>query len=165
MAFNGITIHALAYELNSELNGLRISKISQPEKEELIFTFKGSSGQKRMLLSANASLPLIYLTKENKPAPMQAPNFCMVLRKYIGNGRITDICQMGMERIIRFTIEHLDELGDPAKKYLYVEIMGKYSNIIFCSDDNKIIDSIKHISFHVSSVREAIISSPHRKIK
>lgn len=156
MAFNGITIHALAYELNNELNGLRISKISQPEKEELIFTFKGSSGQKRMLLSANASLPLIYLTKENKPAPMQAPNFCMVLRKYIGNGRITNICQMGMERIIRFTIEHLDELGDPAKKYLYVEIMGKYSNIIFCSDDNKIIDSIKHISFHVSSVREVL---------
>jgi predicted ribosome quality control (RQC) complex YloA/Tae2 family protein len=63
---------------------------------------------------------------------------------------------MGMERIIRFTVEHLDELGDPAKKYLYVEIMGKYSNIIFCSDDNKIIDSIKHISFHVSSVREVL---------
>ncbi|SEI40583.1 Predicted component of the ribosome quality control (RQC) complex, YloA/Tae2 family, contains fibronectin-binding (FbpA) and DUF814 domains [Lachnospiraceae bacterium A10] len=156
MAFNGITIHALAYELNNELNGLRISKISQPEKEEILFTFKGSSGQKRMLISANASLPLVYLTKENKPAPMQAPNFCMVLRKYIGNGRITDISQMGMERIIRFTVEHLDELGDPAKKYLYVEIMGKYSNIIFCSDDNKIIDSIKHISFHVSSVREVL---------
>ena len=71
------------------------------------------------------------MTKENKTSPLNAPNFCMLLRKYIGNGRISAISQPSMERVLCFTIEHLDEMGDPAVKYLYVEIMGKHSNIIF----------------------------------
>ena len=156
MAFDGITIHALVDELQKELIGKRISKIAQPESEELLFTIKQPKGNIRLLISANASLPLVYLTNENKKAPDTAPNFCMVLRKHIANGRITDIQQMGFERVIRFTVEHLDELGDTREKYLYVEIMGKHSNIIFCNHENRIIDSIKHISFQVSSVREVL---------
>ena len=80
----------------------------------------------------------------------------MLLRKHIANGRIVDITQPRLERIIRFTIEHLDDLGDLCRKVLIVEIMGKHSNIIFCSEDGKIIDSIKHIPAQVSSVREVL---------
>lgn len=156
MAFDGITIHALVDELQKELIRKRISKIAQPESEELLFTIKQPKGNIRLLISANASLPLVYLTNENKKAPDTAPNFCMVLRKHIANGRITDIQQMDFERVIRFTVEHLDELGDTREKYLYVEIMGKHSNIIFCNHENRIIDSIKHISFQISSVREVL---------
>lgn len=87
---------------------------------------------------------------------MTAPSFCMVLRKHIGNGRITKISQPGLERIIQFEIEHLDELGDLCHKLLIVELMGKHSNIIFCKEDGTIIDSIKHVSAQVSSVREVL---------
>lgn len=156
MAFDGITIANIVKELNENLLDGRINKIAQPEADELLLTIKTPSGQKRLYISASASLPLIYLTETNKPSPMTAPNFCMLLRKHINNGRITDITQPKLERIIRFEIEHLDELGDLCKKYLIVEIMGKHSNIIFCNDNERIIDSIKHVSAQMSSVREVL---------
>lgn len=157
MAFDGITTNCIMQELKQMLVGQRISKIAQPEREELLFTFKGvTTKNNRLLISANASLPFLYMTQTNKTSPMTAPNFCMLLRKYIGNGRITDVTQPSMERVICFTIEHLDEMGDPAVKYLYVEIMGKHSNIIFCDDKHMIIDSIKHVSGQMSSIREVL---------
>ena len=156
MAFDGITISNIVHELREELLDGRINKIAQPEADELLLTIKSKTGQKRLYISASASLPLIYLTEQNKPSPMNAPNFCMLLRKHINNGRITDISQPKLERIIRFEIEHLDELGDLCKKYLVVEIMGKHSNIIFCNDKDRIIDSIKHVSAQMSSIREVL---------
>ena len=91
MAFNGITLHALARELQEKLTGGRIVKIAQPEPEELILTIKNNGEKFLLQISANASLPLIYLTSENKKAPLTAPNFCMLLRKYIGNSQIDEI--------------------------------------------------------------------------
>ena len=123
MAFDGITIASLVCELQEEILDGRINKIAQPEADELLLTIKTNHGQKRLYISATASLPLIYLTESNKPSPMTAPNFCMLLRKHINNGRIVAITQPKLERIIRFEIEHLDELGDLCKKYLIVEIM------------------------------------------
>lgn len=156
MAFDGITIANIVHELNRNLLDGRINKIAQPETDELLLTIKTPGGQRRLSISASASLPLIYLTEGNKPSPMTAPNFCMLLRKHINNGRITKIWQPKLERIIHFEIEHLDELGDLCKKELIVEIMGKHSNIIFCNEDGMIIDSIKHVSSQMSSVREVL---------
>ncbi len=156
MALDGIVVAGLAKELQQELLGARISKIAQPEPDELLLTLKGSRGQKRLLLSASASLPLAYLTTSNKPSPLTAPNFCMLLRKHIANGRLVDISQPEGERILIFSIEHLDELGDLCRKQLIIELMGKHSNIIFTDDDQRIIDSIKHISAQISSVREVL---------
>lgn len=156
MAFDGIVVANLVHELKSELLNGRIAKIAQPEADELLLTIKSPSGQRRLYLSASASLPLIYLTENNKPSPMTAPNFCMLLRKHIANGRIVDIYQPKLERIIYFTIEHLNELGDLCRKNLIVEIMGKHSNLIFCTEDGTIIDSIKHVSAQMSSVREVL---------
>lgn len=156
MAFDGITIAAITKECKTLLLGGRINKIAQPEDDELLLTIKSTSGQYRLLLSASASLPLIYLTDKNKQSPMTAPNFCMLLRKHIQNGRIVDITQPGMERIMQIHIEHLNELGDLCRKILIVEIMGKHSNIIFCNDTGKILDSIKHVSGLISSVREVL---------
>ena len=156
MAFDGIVVANLVHELKEELLNGRIAKNVQSEADERLLTIKSPSGQKRLLICADASLPLVYLTNENKTAPMTAPNFCMLLRKHIGGGRIIDISQPKLERIIRFTIEHLNELGDICRKMLVVEIMGKHSNIIFCTEDGKIIDSIKHISAQISSVREVL---------
>ncbi len=155
MAFDGIAIASITKELNQHLTGGRIYKIAQPESDELLLTIKNNGGQYRLLLSADASLPLVYLTDKNKQSPMTAPGFCMLLRKHLQNARILDITQPGLERIIRIRLEHLNEMGDICQKTLVIEIMGKHSNIIFCSE-NMIIDSIKHISGLVSSVREVL---------
>ena len=165
MALDGITIAALAYELNNTLTNGRITKIAQPEKDELLLTIKQSVSdgggntkrfQKRLAASVNPSLPLLYINDENKQSPMSAPTFCMVLRKHLNNCRITNISQEGLERVIKIELEHLNEMGDLCRKFLIIELMGKHSNIIFCDDHNKIIDSIKHISLLVSSVREVL---------
>lgn len=161
MAFDGVTVAAIVKECKDLLTGSRIYKIAQPESDELQLTLKTKTGQHYLLLSANASLPLIYLTGRTKQSPMTAPNFCMLLRKHIQNGRIVDITQPGLERIMQIDIEHLNELGDLCRKKLIVEVMGKHSNIIFCSEEDMIIDSIKHISGMVSSVREVLPGKPY----
>lgn len=161
MAFDGIVIANLVHELNRTVVNTRISKIAQPEADELLITCKGGSGQYRIAVSASAALPFLYLTEENKPSPMTAPTFCMVLRKHIANGRITGILQPHMERIIQIEIEHLNEMGDKCRKTLVIELMGKHSNIIFCGEDGVIIDSIKHVSSAVSSVREVLPGKPY----
>lgn len=166
MALDGIVIANMAEELQSTLVGGRITKIAQPEKDELLLTIKQSKSsqedgktvrsQHRLVISVNPSLPLIYLTEENKPSPMTAPTFCMVLRKHLNNCRIEKISQLGLERVLCMELEHLNEMGDLCRKYLYIELMGKHSNIIFCDEENTVIDSIKHVSLLVSSVREVL---------
>lgn len=161
MAFDGITIANLREELSEALTGGRITKIAQPETDELLLTIKSTRGQYRLLLSASASLPLVYLTEQNKPSPMTAPNFCMLLRKHIGGGRILSVTQPSLERILHLEIEHLNEMGDLCRKTLIVELMGKHSNIIFCNEEGMILDAIKHVSFAVSSVREVLPGRPY----
>ena len=162
MAFDGITVSNIVYELSELLTNGRIAKIAQPEKDELQLTIKTANRTNyRLLISANASLPLIYLTETNKVSPLTAPNFCMLLRKHLNSCKIISVKQLGLERVIQFELEHLNELGDLCKKYLLVELMGKHSNIIFCDYDPKretliIIDSIKRINGFVSSVREVL---------
>lgn len=156
MAFDGITVASIVKELSEKTQNTRIYKISQPEADELMLTIKGNSTQFRVLLSADASLPLVYITDDNKPSPMQAPNFCMLLRKHLSNAKILSVTQPGLERVIKFELEHLDEMGDVCRKNLIIEIMGKHSNIIFTDSEDNIIDSIKHISHNVSSVREVL---------
>ena len=160
MAMDGITIAGIVKELKTRLEGGRIYKIYQPEDDEICLivknkTSKGNTSD-RLVISANAGIPMIYISDRNKDNPAVAPNFCMLLRKHIGNGRIIDIKQPDFERIIEIYIEHLDEMGDVCIKKLIVEIMGKHSNIIFVDKDDNIIDSIKHVSHAVSSVREVL---------
>ena len=155
MALDGIVISNIVEELNQTILNGRISKIAQPELDELLLTIKNNKTQYKLLLSAGASLPLIYLTQESKVNPMTAPNFCMLLRKHLNGGKIISITQPNLERIIHFEIEHFNDMGDLCQKFLTIELMGKHSNIIF-RDDNLIIDSIKHVSSQMSSVREVL---------
>lgn len=155
MALDGIVISNIVEELNQTILNGRISKIAQPEPDELLLTIKNNKTQYKLLLSAGASLPLIYLTQESKVNPMTAPNFCMLLRKHLNGGKILSITQPNLERIIHFKIEHLNDMGDLCQKFLTIELMGKHSNIIF-RDDDLIIDSIKHVSSQMSSVREVL---------
>ncbi len=156
MAFDGITIHALVDELNRKLVGGRLLKIAQPEPDELQLTVRVEKEQYKVLVSASASLPLMYITEGSKASPLTAPNFCMLLRKHLNNAKIVDIYQPGLERIINMKVEHYNEMGDICYKLIIIELMGKHSNIIVTDMDGKIVDSIKHISGLVSSVREVL---------
>ena len=155
MALDGITVSCLVHEWQQTLVGGRITKIAQPEPDELLLTIKNYDTY-RLHLSASASLPLACLIPDNRPSPLTAPNFCMLLRKHLNSARILSVEQPGLERIIRMKIEHLDEMGDTRVKWLIIELMGKHSNIIFCDDNETVIDSIKRVSAMVSSVREVL---------
>ncbi len=164
MAFDGVTVRALTCELSKCLVGGRITKVVQPEKDEILLTIKANDTY-RLFMTANASLPLIYLYDDNKQAPITAPAFCMLLRKHFNSARILSITQgipgtESMERVITITVEHLDEMGDLKIKHLIMEIMGKHSNIILCDEELNILDSIKRVSSFMSSVREVL---PGRK--
>ncbi len=165
MALDGITVSAAVSELRRVLLNGYISKIAQPDKDELMLTIKtqgnGSNRQSRLLISVGASLPFIYLTEINKPSPAVAPAFTMLLRKYLQGGRIVSVTQPSLERIIRIGIEHRDELGDLKIRTLVIELMGKYSNIIFIDEEETVIDSIKRIPATVSSVREVLPGRPY----
>lgn len=167
MAFDGLFLSALVSEFKTTISGGKISKIVQSEKDEIQLTIKKEKQQFFLHLSANPSIPLVYLSDKGKTAPLTAPNFCMALRKHIGNGLIQDITQasrnlpeQGLERVLLLHISHRDELGDIGIKYLSMEIMGKYSNIILLKEDFTILDAIKRISSAQSSVREVL---PGRK--
>ena len=156
MAYDGFTVAAVAAELQDTLSEGYLSKIIQYEKDALLLTFKTRNGQKRLIMSASASLPLVYLTETNRQAPMQAPAFCMLLRKYIGGGRLLSVTQPGLERVLILTFERRDEMGDLRTWKLTAEIMGKHSNVILTDSENIIVDSIKRIPGSVSSVREVL---------
>ena len=156
MAFDGIVIANIVKDMRDLLLGGRIYKIYQPEPDEINLVIKNNGTTYRFMLNASATLPLAYFLSENKANPQTAPNFCMLLRKHIGNGRIIGIHQPAFERIIEIEIEHLDEMGDLCRKKLTTELMGKYSNIIFMDENNRIIDSIKRIGAQISSVREVL---------
>ena len=125
MAFDGVVIANIVYDMNRLLTGGRIYKIYQPEADELLLVVKNNKETYRLLISAGASLPLIYFTTKTKANPMTAPNFCMLLRKYISNGRIIEITQPGMERIVEITIEHL-------KKHDYRQYQTYFQSGKFC---------------------------------
>ncbi len=161
MALDGITVAALAAEFQNTLVGGRIARIAQPEEDEVLLTVKTFHGQKRLVLSANPSLPLTYLTDENKPGQKIAPGFLMLLRKHLAGGRILSVTQPGLERIIRIEVEHLDEMGDLCRKVLVLELMGKHSNLIFLDGGDVIIDSVRRIPAGVSSVREVLPGRPY----
>lgn len=157
MAYDGIAVSNIVFELKEKLIGGRIDKIYQPGNDEIIFSVRSvKEGNFRVLLSANSMHPRIHITEIKKENPISAPMFCMVLRKHIAGGRIIDIRQPDFERIIIIDVESMNEMGDLGVKHIISEFMGKYSNIIIIDDNGRILDSIKHITHDRSSVREVL---------
>lgn len=156
MALDALAIRCLSNELKNNLIDGRIDKIHQPEKDEILIQIRTYTKNFKLVISANASHPRLHFTDTSKQNPMTAPMFCMLMRKHIGSGKIAAIRQIDFERVIIFDIESYDEFGELTIKHLIVEIMGRHSNIILTTDDMKIIDSIKHIDFTVSSVRQVL---------
>ncbi len=156
MAFDAGMVAALANELNIKLSGARIDKIQQPEKEEIVLTLRADRENLRLSISSGANHPRINLTDIVKENPASAPMFCMLLRKHLTGGRIISVEQYGFERLMQIKMECRDEMGFLCIRYIIVEIMGKYSNIIFCDENMKIISAIKPVDFTTSSKRQVL---------
>ncbi len=145
MAYDGIVISSVINEIKKQCLGGRVVKVQQPGADSIAITVKGYSGQTKIYISVNASLPIVYIADTLPPAPVQAPAFSMLLRKHIGNGRLTDIKQPHFDRVFDFVFEHLDEMGDMCERHLIVEIMGRQSNIILADSDYMIMDCIRRV--------------------
>ena len=152
MALDGAFLHIVKKELGHLIGG-RVDKISQPSREEVVIAFRTHGGNCKLLISASAGSARVHITKKNIENPKVPPMFCMLLRKHLGNGRLLDIRQDGLERILYFDFEAMNELGDMVKVTLAVEIMGRCSNLVIINADGKIIDSIKRVDAEMSRER------------
>lgn len=153
MALDGALLACLRQELEAALPEARIDKIHQPGREELLIALRYKGGNRKLYLSAGAGSPRIHFTEQAPENPAQPPMFCMLLRKRLTGGRLAAIRQEGWERALYLDFDCINELGDPVRLTLAVEIMGRHSNIILVGPDGIIIDSIKRVDPAMSSVR------------
>lgn len=156
MAFDAGMLACVVHELKSVAQGGRIEKIYQPERDEIILQMRTLAGGKRLLINAGSNCPRIGFTSAQRENPMQAPMFCMLLRKHLTGACLADISQEGFERVVRLTFDTRDEMGFECKKYLIAEVMGKYSNLIFADEKMKVISALKTVDFTTSSLRQVL---------
>lgn len=148
MSLDGAFLHCVKEEL-SALVGARVDKISQPSREEIVVSLRMLGGEdrsaKKIVFSANGTASRVHLTEQEFENPSAPPLFCMILRKHLSGGKLVNIRQDGLERILYFDFECINEIGDKVLNTLTSEIMGRYSNIILIRD-NRVVDSIKRIT-------------------
>lgn len=161
MALDGITLTHLVKELAPQLAGARIDKVTQPEKEEIHLLLRNQGQSYRLLFNISATAARLHLSQENKKNPLSPPMFCMILRKHLEGGKILALEQLGLERIVTLIVQNYNEYGDLATLHLYLEIMGKHSNLILVEPESQtILDGLKRYSHAVSRHREVL---PGRK--
>lgn len=154
MPFDGIVLNTVVNELK-QLIGYKVDKIFQPEKDEIHIQFRIQS-KKRLKFSINSSMPYITLTTTRKTNPAVPPNFLILLRKYLSGAIITDIKQLGLDRIVIISFLGKNELGDATHYNLVYELMGKHSNLVLLNNEDIIIDSLKRVAPYMSSVRQIL---------
>ncbi len=153
MALDGALLACVKEELIARLPDARVDKIHQPAREELVMLLRYRGGSEKLYISAQANSPRIHFTAESPENPAQPPMFCMLLRKRLTGGRLAAIRQDGLERALYLDFDCINELGDPVRLTLAVEIMGRHSNIILVNEDGTVIDAIKRVDPAMSSVR------------
>lgn len=157
MSFDGITTNVVVNELKNTLIQSRIEKIYVPNKNEIILSLHTQNRKNcKLLISIDANTSRFHLTNATRENPEKAPQFCMILRKYLQSGKILDIKQENLDRIITISIENINDFGDYETKHLIIELMGKYSNIILIDDNQNVLDSMRHVTAFMSSVREVL---------
>ena len=156
MAYDGLTNYFIANELKSHLIDGKIDKIFQPNSNEILLGVYSNFKKYGLDIVTSSNHYRACITNNAKPNPMYAPNFCMVLRKYILNTRITNIYTYGLERIIVLEFEGNCKVDDISTKKLILELMGKHSNIILVNSNNVIIDALKHFSIENNSYRNIL---------
>lgn len=157
-------LSALARELNDNLQGARIDKIQQPESDELRFFVRSKGKNQCLVVSCNAGAPRIHLTNSKKVSPQVAPNLCMLLRKYLLSATISDVSIYNFDRIVRIRFDAKTEMRDEAVFYLFVEIMNRYSNIVFTDENLVILDAVKHLPLDVERNHVVLRGVPYSPV-
>ena len=159
MPLDGLTLGFLAREMQGLVGG-RIDRVSQPEKDMVVLLIRADGKNRRLLISASPSMTRIHLTDEVYQNPPDAPMFCMLLRKYLIGGRVVSVEQLFGDRLIRIVIDNRDELGEEGPRELYLEAMGRHSNLTLVKN-GQIIDAIRHVSGDMSRVRQLLPGLPY----
>ncbi len=161
MAMDGLNLRASLIELQRSIVGGKIDKVQQPERDELVLGVHTQTGNYKLLLSASAANTRAHLTEVKRINPVEAPMFCMLLRKRIQGGRIVSAEQPNFDRVLVLTIEAQNELGDLVPYRLIAEIMGKHSNVVLVNEKNMIVDAIRHVGVGMSNVRLILPGLPY----
>lgn len=160
MSLDGAYLNLVKQELiNKGIIGSRVDKIHQPSKEELVITLRGFKGAYKIALSANPSAARVCITEGITDNPQAPPMFCMLMRKHLSGGRLLDISQEGLERVLSFDFECVNEIGDVVRNRISAELLGRCSNIILLTEKEgkwRVVDSIKRIGDDVSAVRRIL---------
>jgi len=156
MPFDGITMHAAVRQINDVVTGSRITKIYQPSKHEVLFHLRGKKDESKIIVSVHPLNCRVHLTKNTGENPAAPPMFCMLLRKYLTGGKIRNISQSGLERLVEITIENNNEFMQAVEMKLYIEVMGKHSNMVLVDSGGTIIDCIKRITSEVNRFRQVL---------
>lgn len=157
MPLDAIFLTALTDELNQTLPGARIDKIQQPERDAVLLQLRTpGAGNRKLLLSASSNHPRLHYTQARFENPAQPPMFCMLLRKHLAGGRVLSLRQLPMERAVDLCIESADELGVLSEKHLFLELMGRNSNLILTGPDGRIIDCLRRVDFEMSEKRQVL---------
>ena len=150
MPFDATFLTAVTAELKGTLLGCRIDKVQQPDKHSLVLTLRSRDFNGRLLLCASPNTPRAHLTRVPLDNPAQPPMFCMLLRKHLVGGRIAEITQPPLERILDFSLDCTDEMGAVSRKHLICELMGRSANLILTDSENRIIDCLRRVDFETS---------------
>ena len=152
MAIDAICLTAVVEELKPQLLGLRVDKVQQPARDQVVLLFRG----KRLLLNAGAGAPRIQLTELLRDNPAEPPMFCMLLRKHLSGARVADMVQPPLERLVRVEFDASDELGRAGKRTLVLEAMGRRSNLILLDGEGRVIDSLRRVDADMSAARQVL---------
>ena len=152
MPLDAICLKGIVGELQQAV-GLRIEKIQQPARDQVILTLRGS---RRLLLNAGANQPRIHFTSLSRENPAAPPMFCMLLRKHLSGGTITALEQAGLDRVVILTIRVMDEMGVPGTRKLVLECMARHGNLILLDDHDRIVDCLRHVDMEMSAQRQVL---------
>lgn len=155
MALDGIFLRKVRNELSSQAVGMRVDRVNQPTKDEIVLNLRGRSFNKKLLFCVRADSARVHFTEHNIDNPPVPPMFCMLLRKHLQGALVKEVRQLETDRIIFVDFDATNEIGDRVELTLCIEIMGKHSNLILISGDT-IIDSIKRVDFTTSSFRQVL---------
>lgn len=156
MALDGIFLSKVCDELRESAVGLRVDRVQQPGRDEVVLVLRGKSGVFRLLICVRADSPRIHFTSHSVQNPAVPPMFCMLLRKYLTAAKITAVRQRELDRVVFIDFDATNEIGNKVKLTLCTEIMGKYSNLILINGEGKVVDSIKRVDLSTSSVRQIL---------
>ncbi len=152
MAIDAICLQAVAGELRPQLLGLRVDKVHQPARDQVVLLFRG----KRLLLNAGAGAPRLQLTEILRDNPAEPPMFCMLLRKHLSGARVAGLTQPPLERLVKIEFDASDELGRAGRRTLVLEAMGRRSNLILLDGEGRVIDSLRRVDADMSAARQVL---------